>query len=77
VDHSTRHLADSESKYCLYFELLHQKITEYQLEARDIYDMDEKGFSIGILGRSKRIFSRRMWEKKESRHLSGMGHVSF
>jgi hypothetical protein len=29
--------------------------------------MDEKGFLIGIVGRSKRIFSRRMWEKKEVR----------
>jgi hypothetical protein len=58
----TRHLADSESKYRLYFELLYQKITEYQIEAADTYNMDEKGFLIGILGRSK---SRRMWEKKE------------
>jgi hypothetical protein len=63
----TRHLADSESKYRLYFELLHQKITEYHLEARDIYNMDEKGFLIGLIGRSKRIFSRRQWEKKEVR----------
>jgi hypothetical protein len=66
MDH-TRHLADSESKYRLYFELLHQKITEYHLEARDIYNMDEKGFLIGLIGRSKRIFSRRQWEKKEVR----------
>ena len=63
----TRHLADSESKYRLYFELLHQKITEYHLEARDIYNIDEKGFLIGLIGRSKRIFSRRQWEKKEVR----------
>ncbi|KAF1963960.1 hypothetical protein BU23DRAFT_585807 [Bimuria novae-zelandiae CBS 107.79] len=28
--------------------------------------MDEKGFLIGIIGRSKRVFSRRMWEKKEA-----------
>jgi hypothetical protein len=27
--------------------------------------MDEKGFLIGIVGRSKRIFSKRMWNKKE------------
>ncbi|CAE7021561.1 HTH Tnp Tc5 domain containing protein [Pyrenophora teres f. teres] len=66
MDH-TRHLADSESKYRLYFELLHRKITEYHLEARDIYNMDEKGFLIGLIGRSKRIFSRRQWEKKEVR----------
>ncbi|KAF1363885.1 hypothetical protein EJ07DRAFT_41902, partial [Lizonia empirigonia] len=63
----TRHLVDSESKYRLYLELLHQKITEYHLEARDIYNMDEKGFLIGLIGRSKRIFSRRQWEKKEVR----------
>jgi hypothetical protein len=29
--------------------------------------MDEKGFLIGITSRSKRVFSRRMWEKKEIR----------
>ena len=27
--------------------------------------MDEKGFLIGVLNRSKRVFSRRMWEQKE------------
>lgn len=27
--------------------------------------MDEKGFLIGIISRSKRVFSRRMWENKE------------
>jgi hypothetical protein len=27
--------------------------------------MDEKGFLIGVIGRSKRVFSRRMWENKE------------
>jgi hypothetical protein len=30
-----------------------------------MYNMDEKGFLIGITGRSKRVFSKRMWEKKE------------
>ncbi|KAF1974193.1 hypothetical protein BU23DRAFT_579907 [Bimuria novae-zelandiae CBS 107.79] len=54
-----RHLANSKSKYCLYFELLHRKITEYHLKARDIYNMDKKGFLIGLIGKSKRIFSRR------------------
>ena len=27
--------------------------------------MDEKGFLIGITGRSKRVFSKRMWDRKE------------
>ena len=29
--------------------------------------MDEKGFLISLIGRSRRIFSRRQWEKKEVR----------
>lgn len=63
----TRHLADSEVKYRHYFDLLHSKIKEYNLEARDLYNMDEKGFLIGLTGRSKRVFSKRMWVKKEVR----------
>jgi hypothetical protein len=27
--------------------------------------MDEKGFLIGVIGRTLRIFSKRMWDKKE------------
>ncbi|KAL5400226.1 hypothetical protein PMIN03_013118 [Paraphaeosphaeria minitans] len=62
---SNRHKADSEDKYHLYFNYLHSKIDQYQIDPRHTYNMDEKGFLIGILGRSKRIF--RMWEKKEVR----------
>ena len=62
---ATRHKADSREKYEAYFELLHAKITQYGLEAHNIYNMDEKGFMIGVLGRSKQVFSRRMWERKE------------
>jgi len=64
---SNRHKADSADKYRLYFSLLHSKIDQYHIDPRQIYNMDEKGFLIGIVGRSKRIFSRRMWEKKEVR----------
>ncbi|KAF1937971.1 hypothetical protein EJ02DRAFT_475240 [Clathrospora elynae] len=56
---AVHHQADSEGKYNLYFNLLYQKIQEY--------NMDEKGFLVGITGRSKRIFSKQMWEKKEVR----------
>jgi hypothetical protein len=63
----TRHQADSWSKYKAYFNLLHQKLDEYRLEAGDIYNMDEKGFLIGIVGTSNRIFSKRQWDKKEVR----------
>lgn len=64
---SVRHAADSSDKYKLYFDLLQHKITEYDVDAEHTYNMDEKGFMIGVVGRSKRIFSKRRWEKKEVR----------
>jgi len=33
---------------------------EYKIKPGDIYNIDEKGFLIGITGRSKRVFNRRM-----------------
>jgi hypothetical protein len=60
-----RHQADSGGKYKLYFDLLHQKISEYNIDSRHIYNMDEKGFLIGITGRSKRVFSKRMYDRGE------------
>jgi hypothetical protein len=64
---SHRHQADSGDKYSLYFKLLSEKMAQYGVEPRHTYNMDEKGFLIGITGRSKRVFSRQMWEKKEVR----------
>ncbi|KAF1966290.1 hypothetical protein BU23DRAFT_593294 [Bimuria novae-zelandiae CBS 107.79] len=61
---AVRHHADSYLKYRLYFDLLHEKMAQYNIQACNTYNMDEKGF-IGILGRSKRIFNREMWERKE------------
>ena len=64
---ANRHQADSEYKYSLYFDLLREKLAQYKIEPRHTYNTDEKGFLIGIIGRSKRVFSRRIWEKKEVR----------
>jgi hypothetical protein len=58
-----RYLADSGSKYKLYFDLMVDKITYYNVKPRHIYNMDEKGFMLGILSRSKRVFSRRLYEE--------------
>jgi hypothetical protein len=60
-----RHNADSYAKYELYFNLLQQKITQYKVDAEHTYNMDEKGFMIGVTSRTKHVFSKRMWEKKE------------
>ena len=62
---SLRHNADSNVKYKLYFDLLHDKMRQYDVQPRHTYNMDEKGFIIGVTGRSKRVFSRQMWERKE------------
>jgi hypothetical protein len=58
-----RKRADSAFKYALYFELLARKIKEYEIQPEYIYNMDEKGFMIGITTRAKRIFSRRQYEQ--------------
>ena len=62
LDHN-RSRADSAFKYSLYFELLRKKIEQYEVEPQHIYNMDEKGFLIGILSRMKRVFSRRRYEE--------------
>jgi hypothetical protein len=60
-----RHNADSYAKYELYFNLLQRKIAQYKVDAEHTYNMDEKGFMIGVTSRTKHVFSRRMWDKKE------------
>ncbi|KAF1928461.1 uncharacterized protein M421DRAFT_63035 [Didymella exigua CBS 183.55] len=62
IDRS-RHQADSLSKYSLYFKLLRSKLSQYNIEPHNIYNMDEKGCMLGILTRLKRVFSRRLYEE--------------
>jgi hypothetical protein len=62
-----RHEADSEVKYKYHFNLLHSKMEEYNILAENTYNMDEKGFMIGQTGRSKRVFSKELYERKEVR----------
>jgi hypothetical protein len=66
---NNRHKADSALKYRLYFSLLRDKIEKYQVEARYIYNMDEKGFMLGVVSRSKRIFSKASYEAGRRRGL--------
>jgi hypothetical protein len=57
-----RKRADSAFKYSLYFAMVARKIEEYGIEPQYMYNMDEKGFLIGILQKDKRIFSRHRYE---------------
>ena len=62
---ATRHKADSYFKYKQYFELLHGKMEEHEVLPHNSYNMDEKGFMIGVIRNSKRVFTRSQWERKE------------
>ncbi|XP_014550175.1 hypothetical protein COCVIDRAFT_43207 [Bipolaris victoriae FI3] len=57
-----RHKVDSRSKYSLYFSLLCNKINQYRVEARHIYNIDKKGFILSIVSRLRRIFSKASYE---------------
>ncbi|KAF1977775.1 hypothetical protein BU23DRAFT_564642 [Bimuria novae-zelandiae CBS 107.79] len=59
--------ADLGDKYSLYFNFLRDKIKEYDIKPYYTYNIDKKSCLIGIVSRLKRVFSRRMWEKKEVR----------
>jgi hypothetical protein len=58
-----RHQADSEAKYNSYFDLLYEKMKQYRIQKRLTFNMDEKGFMIGVEAKSKRVFSKAVWVK--------------
>jgi hypothetical protein len=61
----TRREADYEIDRKPYLDFMHRKMKEYDIEPGNTYNMDEKGFMIGATGRSKRVFSREMWERED------------
>jgi len=65
---SSRNSADSWYKVNKYFELMQKKMQEYEFEPQNVYNMDEKGFLIGVTQKSRRIFTKR-W--KETGKLIG------
>jgi hypothetical protein len=75
-DGHNRHEADLEYKYKLYFNLLHTKMKEYNILPKNTYNIDEKGFYDWNTQRSKRIFSKLMWERKKIRATLRMAYAS-
>lgn len=63
---SNRHKADSCEKYKGYFSLMEKKMAQYSIEPGQTYNMDEKGFAIGTLSKSKRVFDRPLYEQKQT-----------
>lgn len=72
-----RHHANNPGRYQLYFDLLYGKIDKYNIEAKNTYNMDEKGFLVGVLKRSKRVFNRPLFEGKTVRQTIQDGNREF
>jgi hypothetical protein len=56
--------ANSGAKYNLYFKLLHEKIEEYNVQLIHIFNIDEKGFQLGQVSRTNRVFNKKLYESK-------------
>jgi hypothetical protein len=71
---TARKKADSALYYSLYFELVGRKITEYDIQPENIYNMDEKGFLIGFLKKARRIFTKKAFDAGRVKHVSQDGN---
>jgi hypothetical protein len=69
-----RKKADSALYYSLYFELIGQKMTQYNILPENIYNMDEKGFLIGFLQKARRVFTKEAFDSGRLRNISQDGN---
>ncbi|KAJ6437943.1 DDE superfamily endonuclease, CENP-B-like protein [Purpureocillium lavendulum] len=53
----SRKRADNASRYKAYFELIRTKIEKYNILPCNTYNVDEKGFLLGVINRTKRVFA--------------------
>ncbi|SMR43913.1 unnamed protein product [Zymoseptoria tritici ST99CH_3D1] len=53
-----RKKADSVHQYQAYYDLIKQKKEQYNIETQNTYNMDEKGFLVGMLQKRKRVFTK-------------------
>ena len=62
----SRHEADNSERYRLYFGRLTKKVKEFEVLPRDTYNIDEKGFMIGVIGKTKRVFDKVFYKERQS-----------
>jgi hypothetical protein len=67
---TNRHDADNGERYRLYFGLLTKKVKEFEVLPRDTYNMDEKGFMIGVIGKTKRVFDKVLYKDRRFKQAS-------
>ena len=73
IDRS-RHNADYGLRYKRYYDELYHKISHYNIEERLIWNMDEKGFMIGQIGRMKRVFNKSFYNTKKTKTFTHDGN---
>lgn len=61
----SRHKAESANSFKQYFDVLSSKIEQYGIMPRNMYNMDEKGFLIGYLTKSKRVFTKALFDNQK------------
>jgi hypothetical protein len=65
-----RHRADSKASYEHYFGVLSARIKKYDILPENMYNMDEKGFLIGRLQKTQRVFTKDLYKQGK---LVGVG----
>ena len=43
---------------------------EYDILLRNTYNMDEKGFMIGVIGKTKRVFDKVLYKERQYKQAS-------
>jgi hypothetical protein len=56
-----RHDAASYDSFRSYFDLLHSTIEQHSIQPENTYNMDEKGFMIGVMSKGVRIFNKQLF----------------
>ena len=59
-----RHNTDNGERYKLYFGLLSRKVKEFDILPENTYNMDKKGFMIGVVGKTKRVFNKVLYKER-------------
>lgn len=54
----------------LYLDMMQRKVDEHGIKCKHIYYMDEKGIAVGAVERSKRMFSKKLYETTKTSEYS-------
>jgi hypothetical protein len=62
---AARKAADNEASYQYFFDLLKHKTEQYEVLPQNQYNMDEKGFLLGIMKKHHRVYTKSAFKQKK------------